>query len=179
MRDFVIGSSLKTRRFSPEDLLEPLDNELTARLPPPTKVTSLSAPVDVRELFGHASSLRSPTLIPPGEGSPRVRGLAKISTPPIDVAQQGTPVGPLTPHDTPGQLEQDRTPVPTLQIPLIPTAAATAPPCLDCPRIDLVALVREKQKAKRLRKGGPSAPFLPDEPLRRVDSQGPRSQKLR
>jgi hypothetical protein len=179
MREFVIGRGLNTLRFSPENLLEPLGNELTPRPPPPTKVTSLSAPVDVQELFGHASSLRSPTLVLPEEGLPPACGPAKISTPPIDVAQQSIPVGPLAPHDPPGQLERDRISVSTLQIPLIPTAAATASPCQDCPKIDLIALVREKQKAERLRKGRPSAPFLPEEPHRRVESRGPRSRKFR
>lgn len=59
------------------------------------------------------------------------------------------------------------------QIPLFPTATTTAPLCQDCPRIDSVAFVRERKKARRLWKQELSAP---KEPRRRVVPHGSDSK---
>ena len=154
MRDFVIGSaSLQTRRLSPNNLSEPRRDELTVRLPTPVLAADLSVPFDARKPPDRVSPLRTPIRDAKVKKSPHMRRSSRINVPPLTgLAEQNTLVDSLVPHDNSEQLKQDTTLVPPPQIPLLPTTTTTAPFCLDCPRIDLVALVREKQKATKLRK---------------------------
>ena len=102
--------------------------------------------------------------------------------PSIDLAMQSTLVDSLVdslaPHNNSEPLKPE-TSVPFSQIPLAPTTAATASLCQDCPRIDLVALVREKQKVKKLQKKKLSAPTLQKGQRRRVVPQDSSHEKSR
>lgn len=181
VRDFVIGSvGLQTRRFSPNNLPEPLGDGLIVKSSPPVEVSGLSVPLDPRKLSGQGSPLRSPTRTSRVEKSPYMRRSTRATTPPsIGLAHQTTLVDSLIQHSTSEQQKPDRTNSPPSQIPLAPTAAATVSPHQDCPRIDLVALVRDKQKAEKLQKKKSYALRLREEPHHRVDPRGPGSEKFR
>jgi hypothetical protein len=62
---------------------------------------------------------------------------------------------------------------------LAPAAATTAPLFHDCPRIDLVTLVREKEKAKKRQKKKLTAPLLQKERRRRVIPRDASYEKFR
>ena len=181
MRNFIIGCpALQTRRFSPDDLSELRRGESTVRPSPPAKITDLSASINAPKISGRVSLLGSPTHGSRVEKSPYTRRSARTTTPPsIDLAKQSTLVDSLALHDNSKRPEQDNTSALFSQIPLAPAAAAAVPPRKDCPRIDLIALVREKQKAKKLPKKKPFTPPLQNERRRRVVSQDSRYEKLR
>ena len=167
IRNFVIGSaSLQTGRLSPNNLSEPPRDEPTVRLPTPVLAAHLSVPFDARKPPDRVSPLKTPMRDAKVKKSPYMRRSSRINVPPLTgLAEQSTLVDCLAPHDNLEQLKRDNTPVPSPQIPLLPTTTTTAPFCRDCPRIDLVALVREKQKATKLRKKKLS---VPKEPRRRA-----------
>lgn len=169
-RDFIIGrAGLQTRRLSPNTLPEPLHDESAVRLSPPGRVTGSSIHPDTRKPSGHVSPLRSLTRDSRLKKSPYMRRSPRINTPPIDLAEQSTLVNSFVPHDGLEQPKQDGISVPSPQIPLAPTPAATVSPRQDCPRIDLVALVREKRKTKKPQKKKLSVlPLLKEQPRRMV-----------
>jgi len=175
MRHFVIGSvNLETRRFSTDNLSIPRRDELTVRPSPTAKAASLSVPLDARKPSGRVSPPRSPIHDSQVEKLPYMRISSKTDVPPLTgLAEQSTLVDPLTLHDNPDPPKQDHTLDP---FPLLPTTATTAPQYQDCPRIDLVALVREKQKAKRLQE---KQLTVSKEPRRRRIPQGPNPKKSR
>ena len=170
MRNFIIGSAgSQTQRFSPNNLSKPPRNESTVRSPPPAKVTGLSAPLDTPKIFGRMSLLRSPLRDSRVEQSPYAR--RKDPPPSVDLAKQNILVDSLAPHDHSERTKQNSASVQLPQIPLAPAAATAVPLCQDYPRIDLVALVREKQKAKKLQKKKLTVPPLQKERRRRVIPQ--------
>lgn len=180
MRCFVIGSvNLQTQRFSTNNLSNPRCDGFTVRPSPPAKVASISnsVPLDARKPSGLVSPLKSPIHDSQVEQSPYMRISSKIDAPPLTgLAEQNTLVDSLALRDNPDTPKQDRTFDPFPQIPLLPTTATTSPLYQDCPRIDLVALVREKQKAKRLQE---KQPYVPREPRRRKIPQGLNPKKSR
>jgi len=171
MRDFIIGSPrLQTQYLTPSNFSEPRRDEFAVRLSPPAESTSLPVPFNAGKPSGRVSSLRSPVRDSRVEKSPYMRRSSRTEIPPlIGLAEQSTLVDSLAPYENMEQPKQDTTSVPSRQIPLLPPTPATAPLCQDCPRIDLVALVREKKKAKRLQK----------KKLRRATPQGLDPQKTR
>ena len=181
MRNFIVGSAgLQTRRLSPDDVSEPKQDELAIRPSPPAKTPGLSAPLDAQKLSGRVSLLRSPARDSSAEKAPYMRRSSRADAPTsIELANQSTLVDSLAPHDNSEQLKQDPTPVPFPQAPSVPTITTTAPLYQDCPRIDLVALVREKQKAKMLQRKKLSALPSPKEPQCRVILQDSSSKKTR
>jgi len=178
MRAFVIGSaSLRIRHLSPNGLSEPRYDEFTVRLTTPAKAVDTSVPFDARKPSGRVSPPRSLIHDARVRKSPYMRKSSRIAVPPLTgVAEQSTLVNSLAPHDNSEQPKQDSTLVPSPQIPLLPPTATTIPLCQDCPRIDLVALVREKQKAKKLQKKKPS---VPKEPRRRAIPLGTHPKRSR
>jgi len=165
MRNFIIGNAgPKTQHFSPNNLSEPPRDEFTIRSSPPAKVTSLSAPLDAPKISGRVSLLRSPLRDSRAEQSPYAR--RKNAPPSIDLAKQSTLVDYMALHNHSERTKQDSAFVPLSHTPLAPAVAA--PLCQDCPRIDLVKLVREKQKAKKPPKKKLTAPPLQKERRRRV-----------
>jgi hypothetical protein len=181
VRDFVIGSTgLQTRRISLHNLSEPMRDGLTVESSLPAKVPSLSVPPDPRILSGQAASLRSPTRNRRVEKSPYMHGSTRTTTPPsIGLAHQTTLVDSFIQHDTCEQPKQDRTHSPPLQISRAPATVATVSLDQDCPRIDLVALVRDNRKAKKFQKKKPFVPLLREELHRRINPRGPGPQKSR
>ena len=178
MRSFVIGSAnLQTRRFSTDNLSSPWRDEFTVRPSPSAKAASISAPLDARKLSGHVSPLNSPMSDSTVKKSQYMRIPLMITVPPLTgLAEQTTLVDSLAPHDNPEPPKQDRTSDTFPQIPLLPVTVTTAPLCQDCPRIDLVALVREKQKVKNLQEKQLS---VPKKLRRRKFPQGLNSKKSR
>jgi len=158
MRNFIVGSAdLQTQRPT---LSEPRRDDFTVGASPPAKLTNSSVPLDAPKISRRVSPLRSPPREFRLEKSPYAR---RPNTPPsIGLAKQNTLVDPLVQHDSSKQPKRDSTFSQT------PLAAAPVPFYHDCPRIDLVALVREKQKAKKLKKMKLSVPPLQKVQRRRV-----------
>ena len=181
MRDFIIGSpGLQTRRFSLHNPSDPWRDVLTVRSSPPTKAADLSVPLDAPKLSRRVSPLSSPTDDSRFEDSPDARRPARTNMPlSVGLAKRSTLVDSVTPHDSSEQQRQDRTSVSFLPLPFSPPAATTIPHCQDYPRIDLVALVREKQKAKKPRKKKLSAVLLQKEQNRLVIPEDLSSEKSR
>ena len=179
-KNFVIGSAgLQARHLLPGDFSESGRDGFTIRSPLPAKVPGLPSPLDAEKYSCQVSPLRSPTRDSRIEKSPYMRGSSRTNaSSSIRLADQSTLVDPLAPHDNLEQPEQDRTHAPLPQIPLVPTVAA-APPSQDCPRIDLVALVREKRKAKKLQQMKLPVSPSPKRPFRRVIPQDSSSKKTR
>ena len=179
-KNFVIGSvGLQTRHLLPGDFSESKRDEFTIGSPLPAKVPGLSSPLDAEKYSCQVSPLRSPTRDSRVEKPPYMRrSLRTNASSSICLADQSTLVDPLAPHDNLEQPEQDRTYAPLPQIPLAPTVV-TAPPSQDCPRIDLVALVREKRKAKKLQQMKLPVSPSPKRPFRRVIPQDSSSKKTR
>ncbi|KAF9648626.1 hypothetical protein BDM02DRAFT_3115077 [Thelephora ganbajun] len=171
MRNFIIGSAgPQIRHFSPDTLPEPWRDQVIIRPSPLAKITGSSVPLDAQKLSGWVSPLGSPIRDSRVQKSPYVRRSTRPNTPPsIGLARQSNLVDSLALYDSSEQLKRDRTPIPSSQIPLAPTVAVTASLCQDYPRIDLVALVREKRKAKETHKKKLSVFPLQKEPHRRVD----------
>ena len=170
MRNFVIGSAdLRTQCFP---LSEPRHDEFPVRPSPPAKVTGSSVPLGTPKISSRVSPLRPPLRDFRLGRLPQARGTN--APPSIDPAKQSTLVASLVPHD---ESKQPNTSVPFSQTPLM--AATAVPLCQDCPRIDLVAFVREKQKAKKLQKKKLSAPPLQKEQRRRVIPQDSSYEKFR
>ena len=100
--------------------------------------------------------------------------------PSVGQAKRSTLVDFVEPHDNSEQQKQDRTSVSFSPLPLFPTTTGTTVPlCQDCPRIDLVALVREKQKTRKIRKKKLSVVLLQKEQYRRVIPEDLNSEKSR
>ena len=178
MRNFIIGGSgPQTQPFHLNSLSEQPRGEPTVGIVPPAKVTGLSASLDTSKISGHVSPPRSPLRDPQVEQS--LYTLRKNTSPSIELAKQSTLVDSLTPHDNLEQTKQDSPFVPPSQIPSAPTAVTTVPRYQDCPRIDLVTLVREKQKAKKLQKKKLTAPSPQKERRRRVIPKGLNYEKSR
>ena len=173
MRNFIIGGAgLQTRHFSLDGWLEPRREEVIVRSSPPMKATDFPSPLDPRNLPSRVGPPRSPTRDSRVEKSPYMRRSSGIITPPsVYLAQQSTLVGSLALHDSLKQPNQDPTSVPVPQIPPALTVDTAVPLFRDCPWIDLVALVREKQKAKKLQKQKPPLSRPPKKPHRRVVSK--------
>jgi hypothetical protein len=174
MRNFIIGGAgLQTRHFSLDGLLEPRREEVIVRSPPPTKAADFLSLLDTQKLSSWVGPLRSPARDPHVEKSPYMRRSSGINTPPsVYLAQQSTLVDSLALHDSLEQPEQDPASVPAPQIPLALTVDTAVPVFQDCPWIDLVALVREKQKAKKLQKNKPPSSRSPKKLHRRVVPKG-------
>jgi len=178
MRSFVIGSpNLRARSFSPNNLSSPRRDELTVRRSPSVKTAGIPVPLDATKLSGRVSPLKSPMRDYRVEKSQYMRISSRINAPPLTgLAEQTTLVDSLAPHDNPEPSKQDPTFDPSPRIPLLPATATTAPLFQDCLRIDLVALVREKQKTKSLQEKHRS---VPKEPRRRRVPQGLNPKKPR
>lgn len=97
--------------------------------------------------------------------------------PSIDLAQESTLIDSLPAHDTSGQPKPDRTSVPRSPVSPFQKAPSTVLLPENCPRIDLIALVREKQKTKKVPKQKLLAPR--EELHRRVEPRGPSSESFR
>lgn len=178
MRNFIIGSAgFQTQRFSRNNLSGPPRNEFTVRSTSPAKVTDPSAPLDAPKISGRMSLLKSPLRDSRVEQSPYAR--RKNTPPSIDLAKQSILVDSLAPHDNSERTKQCSTSVPLPQVPLAPAAAATVPLCQDCPWIDLVTLVREKQKVKKLQKKKLTVLPLQKERHRRVIRHDSNYEKFR
>ena len=179
MKNFVIGSvGLQTRRLSPNDLSEPKQDVLAVRSPPPTKASGFSAPLDTKKFTSRVSPLRSPTRDSRVEKAPYMRRSSRTNaSPSIDPAKQSILVDSSPPQDDSEQSKLDQTLV--LQDFLVPTTGTTVSLRENCPRIDLVALVREKQKARKLHRKKLSAFPLSKELRRRVIPQDLSSNKTR
>ena len=176
MRNFIIGGA----RPQPLNCLsEQPCGESTVRTHPPTKVTGVSAPLDAPKISGHPSPPRSPLRDSRVEQS--LYAVQKNAPPSIDPAKQSILVDSLTPHrdDNLERTKQYNPSVPPPQIPSAPVAATNVPCYQDCPRIDLVTLVREKHKAKKLQKKKLTAPSPQKERRRRVIPQGSSYEKSR
>lgn len=177
MRDFVLGSSLRTRHLSLENLQEPLRDRLTSS---PVKVADIPVPLGSRKLSGQVSSPRSSIPNSRIERSQNIHRSTTTDPPPsIDLAQQITLVNSLTPHDISKQPKQDLVSVKPSRASLFPAATSTVSPPRDCPLIDLVALVREKQKTKKIQKKKPPVFLVRERPYPRVDLRGPSYESSR
>jgi hypothetical protein len=174
MRNFIIGGvGLQTRSFSIDGLLEPRLEEVIVRSPPPTKATDFLSPLDTRKPSSRIGPPRSPTRDSRVGKSPYMRRSSGIKMPPsIYLAQQSTLVDSLALHDSLEQPKQDPTSVPVPPIPPALMVDTAVPLFQDCPWIDLVALVREKQKAKKLQKNKPPSSRPPKKLHRRVVPKG-------
>ena len=178
MRNFIIGGAGPQTHLIPlNSLSEQPRGASTVGSPPSAKVTGLSAPLDAPKISGQVSPPRSLLRDSQVERSPYAP--PKNTSPSIDLAKQSILVDSLTPHDNSEQTKQDSASVPPSQIPSAPAVASTVPRYRDCPRIDLVTLVREKQKAKKLQKLKLTAPLPQRERHRRAIPQGSSYEKSR
>jgi len=178
MRNFIIGSvGPQTQLFPLHSFSEQPRGESIVGVSPPAKVTRLSAPLDAPKISGQVSPPRSSLRDSRVEQSPYA--LRKNTSPSIELAKQSILVDSLSSHDNLERTKQNSPSVPPPQTPSAPTAATTVPRYQDCPRIDLVTLVREKQKAKKLQKKKPTAPSPQKERRRRVIPQGSNYEKSR
>lgn len=176
----MISANFGKRHLSLDISSEPLDDRLAVRTPPSAKVADLPVPLDSQKLSGQFSPLKSPTHSSRIEKLPNVpRSTTTNIPPPIGLARQSTLVDSLAPQDTSEKPNQDCISAPPSQPSLFPTAASTVSPLKDCPRIDLIALVREKQKTKKVQKKKPSVFLLREDPHRRVDPRGHSSEGFR
>ena len=180
MKNFIIGNiSLQAPCSPSNNFPEPLVNGLLDRVPSPAKDPDLSIPSDARKLPGRVSLLMPPKCGALVEKLSYARGSTRVVAPSIGPAQQDTFVDPLTSHDTSVKLKRDCAPVSPSQAPLVLTAAPTGSSCQDCPRIDLVALVREKQKTEKLQRKKQSTLVLREDLRRREDPRGPKPGRFR
>jgi len=174
MRNYIVGGAGPQPLNS---LSEQPRGESTVGISPPANVTGLSAPLNAPKISGHVSLPRSPPRDSRVEQS--LYALRKNAPPSVDPAKQSILVDSLTPHDNSERTKQNSPSVSPSQIPSAPTAATTVPRYQDCPRIDLVTLVREKQRAKKLQKKKLTAPPPQKERRRRVAPQGSGYEKSR
>lgn len=172
----MIGSSLGTRYLPLDGSSEPSRDRFAVRTSPPVKLADLSVPLDSRKLSGQASPPRSP---PRNSQPPNIHRSTSNTPRSIGLAKQSTLVDSSTPHDTSEQPKQDRMSVPPSQASVFPTTASTVSLAEDCPRIDLIALVREKQKTKKVQRKKSPVFRLREEPRRRVDPRGLTSESPR
>ena len=181
MKNFIIGSpGLQTRSFPPSNLSEPWHDELTLKSPPPPNATDLPAPPDALKLSDQISPPRSPAPDSRSEKPLYARVSTRINAPlSAEPARRKTPIGSVAPHDRSERQRQDRASIPFSPIPLAPAAATAVPLFQECPRIDLVALVREKHKARKLQKQKLSVALLQKEKYRRVIPRDSSSEKFR
>ena len=175
MRNFIIGSAgLRPQRSCPANVSEPRREEYIVRSPPSAKVAGFSVPLNAKKISDPASPLKSP-LHDSGFGQSS-HAWQKNTPLSADLAKHNTPIESLAPRDDSHRQKLDGTLDPISHIPLAPTPTL---PCHDCPRIDLVALVREKQKAKKFQKKKLPAPTLRKEQRRRVISRDPNQEQFR
>jgi len=178
MRNFIVGSaSPQTQLFLLNSLLEQPRSESTVGSPPSAKIIGVSAPPNAPKItdqvFPPRSSLRDSRV------GRSLYVLRKKTPPSIDLATQKILVDPLTPHDNSERTKQNIPSVPPSQLPSAPAAATSVPRYRDCPRIDLVTLVRENQMAKKLQKKKLTAPPPQKERRRCVIPQGSGYEKSR
>ena len=175
VRDFVICGGLKTQRLPLHNLSEPSRDGLA----PLAKAADIPVPLDPQKLSVQASP-RPPTRNSRIEKSLNTHESATNNAlPSIGLAQQSTLVDSLAPHNTYEQLKQERTSVPPSQTSLVPAAASVVSLSQDCPLIDLLALVREQKKFKKVQKKKPLVLLRQEKPLRRVEPRGPSSESFR
>ena len=179
MRDFVIGSSIRTRSLSFGSLSEPLRDRFTVIASPPAKAANSSVPLASRKLSSQISPPRSPTRSSRIGKSPNMGRSPTTNNLSIGPAQQNILVDSSAPQNTSEQPKHDSISVPPSRAFLFPTAASTVSFSDDCPRIDLIALVRDRQKAKKVQKKKPSGFLLREEPYRYVDPRGSNPESLR
>jgi hypothetical protein len=181
MANFVLGGpGLEKQPFSPINL-PALCGRLPVRSSSPAKVPSQTAPLKYRELSGQVSPLRSPIHSIRVSKSPCMRRPVLSNALSIALAQQSTLVDSLVLHETSEKQKQDTTltPVPHSQIPLVPTHVAPVSPHQDCPRIDLLALVREKRKTKKPQGNKLPMLLLREEQHHCLDPRIPGSESFR
>ena len=171
MRNFIIGSpSFRPQLSCPTD---PRREECVAKSSPPAKVTGLPDLPNALKTSGLVPPLRSPLC---DSRLGQALHSRRTSAPPsADLAKQNTFIDNPAPRDSDRQ-KLDKTFDSTSQIPLAPTATL---PCQDYPRIDLVALVREKRKAKKFQKKRLPAPTLQERQRCRVVSRNSNHDQSR
>lgn len=168
MRNFVIGRmGFRVRSSSPRDLSEALPDSPTV-LPPPDEAPGLSPHLDSRKFYCQVSPLRPLTPNCREQNSSYMHRSAKAKTP-IGPGQRSILVGSLAPHDTIEKQKRDSASVPSQNRSLVP---AEVSPSKDCPMIDLIGLVREKQKAGNPQKKKSPLLILREEPPRYPNPQG-------